>query len=1213
MKIQHSLSLFGLISASVIVSPLVHAQPIIPANDGTGTQIIPHNNQWNIQGGQRSSDGSNLFHSFQNFNVNTGQIVNFISEPNIQNILGRVTGGQASIIDGLIQVLGGNSNLFLINPAGIVFGSNASLNIPAAFTVTTADAIGFGQGNWFNSIGNNNWSTLVGTPSEFQFNSPQPGAIINLGELNINSGQSLRLVGGTVINEGSLNAPSGEIYVQTVPGQSLVKISQIGHALSLEITPNLIANSVSINPLLLPELLTGSGLNSATQTTLNQAGEIVLSNGLSVNSGDVIMASGARVNAQTANLQASNNLTLAENQLLTTGDLNLIATNTVTIRDGQTPFQANAGGNLTIQGNQNIDILALNHPITPLQSQGNMTLISDGIISGDAHFSSGGNFSILNLRGTGGNFVSLYDPIISSEADVIFGDYTGSSLKIESKGAISGGNINITTPDTSLTNIIDPDAEILRNSPALILKSGVQILANPVNLAPDSEFTTAEDQIISSQSNLFSGNNLISVGEVITAGGPVLLESASEIFVDSIATQGGNINLNAVNNILVTNTLNSQGGSINLTTGGVLQVQGILLDQNGIPVSISSENGSNGGAITIQYQGGETVPFVIGDSTLNGTAGAITTGSETIQPPQIIPNSNTFSQGNITIINKAIPINNPSDNTDNILPDQEDNKNPLDNQNENPLDNQTDSNQPEPPDIVDDITLEPNEQPGDNGEALGGIMDENSPLNLEEDSPQILEQDNAIVLDDSPMNEGENSPIDDKKIEGEDANQMEAPEADLPLNETTNIAAVDAGIEGLETEINNSFESGNFEQAVSGLENLIGFEYSNYFGTNFNSPETPSSQISQVLSSLDQQTNTKSALIYVYSRENELEIVLVRSNGSILHRNVPGVNQKILVDLIKEFRLEISSSRKNKQGAYLEKAQQLYQWIIAPIEAELKQENIEILMFTMDAILRGIPLAALHDGKQFLVEKYALSLIPSFNLVNTQYRSTAQATVLAMGASQFQDQNPLPAVPVELSTVTSELNTNQYFLNQDFTLINLKNQYKTNPTPIIHLATHADFKPGDASNSYIHLWDQKLPLNQLSQLGLSDPTVDLLVLSACRTAVGDKNAELGFAGLAVASGAKSVLASLWYVSDEGTLGLMSEFYHHLDTMGIKAKALQAAQIAMIRGQVRIEEGRLILVNQNQEITLPPDLKNLNNDELNYPYYWAAFTLVGSPW
>ncbi|MBE9146702.1 CHAT domain-containing protein [Planktothrix mougeotii] len=1189
MKIQHSLSLFGFIFASVLVPPLVHAQPIIPANDGTGTQIIPQNNQWNIQGGQRSSDGSNLFHSFQNFNVNTGQIVNFISEPNIQNILGRVTGGQASIIDGLIQVIGGNSNLFLMNPAGIVFGSNASLNIPAAFTVTTADAIGFGQGNWFNSIGNNNWSTLVGTPSEFQFNSPQPGAIINLGELNINSGQSLRLVGGTVINEGSLNAPSGEIYVQTVPGQSLVKISQIGHALSLEITPNLTANSIFINPLSLPELLTGSGLNSATQTTLNQAGEVVLSNGLSVNSGDVIMTSGARVNAQTANLQAVNNLTLVENQLSTTGDLNLIATNTVTIRDGQTPFKANAGGNLTIKGNQNIDILALNHPITPLQSQGNMTLISDGIISGDAHFSSRGNFSILNLRGTGGNFVSLYDPIISSEADVIFGDYTGSSLKIESKGAISGGNINITTPDTSLTNITDPDAEILNSSPALILQSGVQTLANPVNLSPNSQFTTPENQIISTQDNGLAGNPSISVGEISTAGGLVRLESASEITVNSIATQGGNINLNAVNNILVTNTLNSQGGSINLTSGGVLQVQGTLLDQNGIPVSISSANGSNGGAITIQYQGGETVPFVIGDATLNGTAGAITTGSETIQPPvTTVSNSNPFNQGNITILNAAIPLN-----------------------------NNTTVNPQEPTEVIDDLTVDTDEQSGDNQATSEGVIDENSPLSLEEDNSVTLNE-NSMNEGDSPSNtDGTTTPEEPENADGtttpEEPQNTETAEAETPMNQTTQVASVVPDIVELKTEINNNFEMGNVEQALSGLENLISYEYSNYLGTNFNNSQPQSSQIPQILSNLDHQTNTKSALIYVYSRENRLEIVLVRANGSIVHRNVPNVNQKILVDLIKEFRLEVSSLRKNQQGTYLQKAQQLYEWIIAPIEPELKQDHVDILMFTMDAILRGIPLAALYDGKQFLVEKYALSLIPSFSLVNTQYHSTAEANVLAMGASEFQDQNPLPAVPLELSTVTSELGTNQYFLNENFTLFNLKNQYQTNPTPIIHLATHADFKPGDASNSYIHLWDQKLPLNQLSQLGLSDPTVDLLVLSACRTAVGDKDAELGFAGLAVASGAKSVLASLWYVSDEGTLGLMSEFYHHLETMGIKAKALQSAQIAMIRGQVRIEDGRLILVNQNQEITLPPTLKNLNNNDLNYPYYWAAFTLVGSPW
>jgi Uncharacterized protein conserved in bacteria len=127
------------------------------------------------------------------------------------------------------------------------------------------------------------------------------------------------------------------------------------------------------------------------------------------------------------------------------------------------------------------------------------------------------------------------------------------------------------------------------------------------------------------------------------------------------------------------------------------------------------------------------------------------------------------------------------------------------------------------------------------------------------------------------------------------------------------------------------------------------------------------------------------------------------------------------------------------------------------------------------------------------------------------------------------------------------------------------------------------------------------------------PKVELLVLSACKTAVGDEGVELGFAGLAVQAGVKSVLASLWYVSDEGTLGLMAEFYHHLKVAPIKAEALRQAQIAMIKGQVRIENGRLILSNLNKELELPPELAKLGNENLSHPYYWSAFTMIGSPW
>jgi CHAT domain-containing protein len=294
-------------------------------------------------------------------------------------------------------------------------------------------------------------------------------------------------------------------------------------------------------------------------------------------------------------------------------------------------------------------------------------------------------------------------------------------------------------------------------------------------------------------------------------------------------------------------------------------------------------------------------------------------------------------------------------------------------------------------------------------------------------------------------------------------------------------------------------------------------------------------------------------------------------------------------------------------------SQQLYQWIIAPLEADLKAQGIDTLVFSMDAGLRSLPLAALHDGSQFLVEKYSIGLIPSVNLTDTNYESVKNTEVLGMGASQFAQNKPLPAVPAELNAIASEWK-GKSFLNQTFTLNNLRSQRNNRPYRIIHLATHGEFKPGAPSKSYIQLADTRLTLDRVRELGWNQPPkVELLVLSACKTAVGDNDAELGFAGLAVQAGVKSVLASLWYVSDEGTLGLMAEFYHELKVAPIKAEALRQAQIAMIKGQVRIENGRLFLSNLNKELELPPELAKLGNENLSHPYYWSGFTMIGSPW
>jgi CHAT domain-containing protein len=218
-----------------------------------------------------------------------------------------------------------------------------------------------------------------------------------------------------------------------------------------------------------------------------------------------------------------------------------------------------------------------------------------------------------------------------------------------------------------------------------------------------------------------------------------------------------------------------------------------------------------------------------------------------------------------------------------------------------------------------------------------------------------------------------------------------------------------------------------------------------------------------------------------------------------------------------------------------------------------------------------------------------------------------------MGASEFTQLNPLPAVPVELSTIAKTLWQGEALINQDFTRVNLLKERQKYPYEIIHLATHAEFNAGDKSNSFIQLWNEQLHLGELRTLGWNNPPVELLVLSACRTALGDETAELGFAGLAVAAGVKTALASLWYVSDEGTLGLMTEFYQHLSQVTIKAEALRQAQLAMLAGEVKITEGELRGSGLLRGVALPATLAQIGDRNLSHPYYWAAFTMIGSPW
>jgi len=407
------------------------------------------------------------------------------------------------------------------------------------------------------------------------------------------------------------------------------------------------------------------------------------------------------------------------------------------------------------------------------------------------------------------------------------------------------------------------------------------------------------------------------------------------------------------------------------------------------------------------------------------------------------------------------------------------------------------------------------------------------------------------------------------------------------------------------------FDSEKSTQMVTTIENTWEGAYENYFGEDFVNLSLTSSQIADKLSQMSQETGTKPAVIWALPQPESLKLLLITSKNKPQGWSITAANQETLVQVVEQFHREITDTFQVAIGStsYLSSAQLLYQWIISPLELTLETENIDTLILCVGPGLRSLPFPALHDGERFLIEKYSYTRIPAFNLTDISYSDLRDAQVLAMGASEFTNHPPLPGVEVELQTIIPQPWEGVAILNEGFTVENLIEQRKKEGFEIVHLATHAEFLPGNPSNSYIQFADTQLSLAEINQLNWSNPRVELLVLSACKTALGNVQAELGFAGVALQSGVKSVLASLWAVSDAGTVPLMSEFYQHLKTASTKAEALKLAQLAMLKQQVRLEEGEL--QNSRDSVSLP--LKLPNQQKLSHPYYWAGFSLIGSPW
>ena len=328
------------------------------------------------------------------------------------------------------------------------------------------------------------------------------------------------------------------------------------------------------------------------------------------------------------------------------------------------------------------------------------------------------------------------------------------------------------------------------------------------------------------------------------------------------------------------------------------------------------------------------------------------------------------------------------------------------------------------------------------------------------------------------------------------------------------------------------------------------------------------------------------AIFYTIVLDNSLEVILALP-GQNLRYYTTNLSQAEIEDTLSQLRASLASPRErlfNKKR--LELSQKVYDWLIRPIEADLVDTKIENLVFILDGELRNISIAALHDGEKYVVEKYGVALAPSLELVDPKPLAREQIQVLSGGLTEArQGFEALPNVAQELEGIKAQV-PNDILLNQSFTDTNFKTVVNTTSYPVIHLATHGEFS-SNAQNTFLLTWDEKLRIEELNTLLRADTKqtrpIELLVLSACKTAAGDKRAALGLAGIAVRAGARSTAASLWYVSDEATALLMSNFYQELAKSDItKAEALRRAQLAV-----------------------------LHNEKFAHPYFWSAFVLVGN--
>ncbi|MGL6343700.1 MAG: CHAT domain-containing protein, partial [Waterburya sp.] len=370
----------------------------------------------------------------------------------------------------------------------------------------------------------------------------------------------------------------------------------------------------------------------------------------------------------------------------------------------------------------------------------------------------------------------------------------------------------------------------------------------------------------------------------------------------------------------------------------------------------------------------------------------------------------------------------------------------------------------------------------------------------------------------------------------------------------------------------------NFNSVLSVFDSLQLAELQNYFGNDC--------AIKEISNKEDIQANSvaifrsivlpqRTAIIATFP-DGDREIVWIDQDRETLRQAVINLNENLVRWYDNDYDKTVATT--------------LYDQMIRPFVATLKQKQVNTLVFIQDGILRNVPMSALHDGKQYLIEQYAVATTPSLTITEPKPIDKANLKVLALGLSAGSSVNgntypPLPKVEEEIQTINKEFQGSKPLLNQKFTSDRLKQELATNNYPIVHIASHGQFGIEPQDTFLVTGNNQTLTITELDriirQTSKRQEALELLSLTACETALGDERASLGLAGVAVQAGANSAIASLWSIDDNVTPQLVKQFYTGLENPNLNtAQALQKAQLKLVEQNI-------------------------------HPAYWASFILIGN--